>query len=328
MVKETENTVKKSRPAKKADPTEGISSARPESAENTNDKVGIMLYNERIKKGLELKEISQVLCIRRFYLQAIEEGNYADLPALPYSAGFVNSYAKYLGLNNTRITQLFREELNIKPEHKGIFMIEEPTSEASAPNLRYIIGSLIGLLLIVLLWSMVFGNSADETVPAETTVAAESKSANGNSLEVEYFNTTPDKTATDSLTPAGEQTAAANDVPAAAEAPAEENAAASQVIIKEENFSEDKLAEPQTYPGIEIKITKNDTWIEVRDGKKIYINKVLHPGESYQIPSGSGMVLSVGKYDGVEVRVNGALTPVIKPNRKMNIKLDDLLNTH
>ena len=80
----------------------------PEPAEDT-DRIGNLLCHERLKKGLELEDISQVLCIRRVYLEAIESGNYVELPPLPYSAGFVNSYAKYLGLNNTRITQLFRE---------------------------------------------------------------------------------------------------------------------------------------------------------------------------------------------------------------------------
>jgi len=34
------------------------------------------------------------------------------------------------------------------------------------------------------------------------------------------------------------------------------------------------------------------------------------------------MILSAGKYNGVEVYVNGRLTPVIQPNKKMNIALD------
>lgn len=39
-------------------------------------------------------------------------------------------------------------------------------------------------------------------------------------------------------------------------------------------------------------------------------------------PEGKGMILSAGKYNGVEVYVNGRLTPVIQPNKKMNIALD------
>lgn len=108
----------------------------PEPAEDT-DRIGNLLCHERLKKGLELEDISQVLCIRRVYLEAIESGNYVELPPLPYSAGFVNSYAKYLGLNNTRITQLFREELNDGAREKRIFMTEDLSAEAGLPDKRY-----------------------------------------------------------------------------------------------------------------------------------------------------------------------------------------------
>ena len=83
------------------------------------------------------------------------------------------------------------------------------------------------------------------------------------------------------------------------------------------------IAETTAVPAkIEIKISKEDTWIEVRDADKIYFNKVMHPGESYVVPEGEGMVLSAGKYDGVEVYVNDRLTEVLQPDKKMNIALD------
>lgn len=310
MVKETENAVKKGRSVKKS---ENITPAADSAAmANDTDKVGAVLQKERIKKGIKLQEVSQVLCIRCFYLQAIEDGNYAELPPLPYSAGFVNSYAKYLGLNNARITQLFREELDIKPEHKGIFIVEEPTSEASAPHPKYIIGSLSALVVVALLWSLLSG-SGNETEPATADFApaiAEEKTP-----EIEYFAT---DLKPDDVSIAAEEAAAVTTA-------AEEPAANAQVVISEESFPEEKIKAAAAAPvtGVEVKITKDDTWIEVRDDKKIYINKVLHPGESYKVPAGKGMILSVGKFDGVEVRIDGVLTPVVKPNHKMNIKLDN-----
>ena len=312
MVKETENAVKKGRSVKKSENITPAAAVDSAAQADDADKVGTMLQKERIKKGVDLQEVSQVLCIRRFYLQAIEDGNYAELPPLPYSAGFVNSYAKYLGLNNARITQLFREELDIKPEHKGIFIVEEPTSEASTPHPKYIIGSLAALMVVALLWSLFFTTEQEEEIPVADFAPAVTEE---KTPEVEYFATDPKP---DEVSTAAEETATA--------APSE-NAEPEQIVIKEENFPEEKIKAAATAPapatGVEVKITKDDTWIEVRDDKKIYINKVLHPGESYKVPSGKGMILSVGKYDGVEVRIDGVLTPVVKPNHKMNIKLDN-----
>jgi len=328
VVKETENTVKKSRTTKKAESISAPAVSRQTAPEETNDKVGQMLHNERLKKGLELRDISQILCIRCFYLQAIEDGNYAELPSLPYSAGFVNSYAKYLGMNNTRITQLFREELNVKPEHKGIFMIDEPTSEARLPGLKYIIGSVFGLVLLALLWSFIFGGSAEKTLEDTKNATIENEEISAPIAEIEYFTPNTEDGEESAISVKNEQPATSTTAEKQIEETLPQTASSEQIIIKEENFPEEKLDKANAARTIEVKITKEDTWIEVRDSKKIYINKVLHPGESYLLPEGDGMILSVGKYAGVEVRVNGVLTPVIKPNHKMNIQLDDVLNAH
>lgn len=137
-----------------------------------------------VEKGLELEDISQVLCIRRVYLEAIESGNYVELPPLPYSAGFVNSYAKYLGLNNTRITQLFREELNDGAREKRIFMTEDLSAEAGLPDKRYIIGGIAALFLIGGLWSL-WHRSGDENAPTERIVSE--TAADAAAGEIEYF---------------------------------------------------------------------------------------------------------------------------------------------
>ena len=122
-------------------------------------KIGDLLCHERLRKGLDLEDVAQVLCIRRGYLEAIESGNYVELPPLPYSVGFVNSYAKYLGLNNTRIAQLFKEELNLKPADKKVFLPEDMASEASLPDKRYVIGGLADCPVIAVPTSIGYGAS-------------------------------------------------------------------------------------------------------------------------------------------------------------------------
>ena len=65
---------------------------------------------------------------------------------------------------------------------------------------------------------------------------------------------------------------------------------------------------------------------EVKDNEKLYLSKVLQPGDTYKVPEGDGKILSVGKYDGVNVYINGVLSNVIRPQKKMNIYLDKFLN--
>ena len=40
------------------------------------------------------------------------------------------------------------------------------------------------------------------------------------------------------------------------------------------------------------------------------------------------MILSVGKPEGVKVYINGVETPVVRPNKKTNIALDEFLDTN
>lgn len=281
-------------------------------------KIGDLLCHERLRKGLDLEDVAQVLCIRRGYLEAIESGNYVELPPLPYSVGFVNSYAKYLGLNNTRIAQLFKEELNLKPADKKVFLPEDMASEASLPDKRYVIGGLAALLVIGGLWSCFFGGDEEKT---EVDVAADETIGT-----IEYFSPA-EESAEDSAEnqPATEikREVVADDAEAGDSTEKETEKPAAETDGAEK--TEEQVASVQPAK-IEIKISKEDTWVEVRDADKIYFNKVMHPGESYVVPEGEGMVLSAGKYDGVEVYVNDRLTEVLQPDKKMNVALDPFVN--
>ena len=77
--------------------------------------------------------------------------------------------------------------------------------------------------------------------------------------------------------------------------------------------------------GVYIEILKT-TWVEVKDQNKLYLSKVLQPGDFYKVPEGEGKILSVGKHDGVNIYINGVLTNVIRPQKKMNIFLDKYIN--
>ena len=285
--------------------------------ETDNDKIGAVLYHERLKKELSLEYVSQILCIRKSYLEAIEKGNYSELPPMPYSAGFVNGYAKFLGLNNTRVTQLFREEINAKPNDAKSYINEEAPAEASLPNKVYVIGGIVAVVLLALLWGVLSPNSdnkeivIDENTQAEE-FAIEEKDAD---IEVEYF--VKEEKNTDEKV-----------VETAEEIQKNEQPTETTSVVDEVKEEKKVFENPVVKVGVEIRITKEDTWFEVKDDKKIYANRILKVGENYILPKKEGLILSVGKFDGVEVYVNGELTPVIKPNKKTNINLDNVLKTN
>ena len=147
------------------------------------DRVGAILYKERIKKNIDLSEISQKLCIRRYYLEAIEKGEYGNLPSMPYSAGFVDSYAKYLGLNNVRIAQLFREELDVKPQTVRNVSADETATEAKLPRRSYVLVGFLAIVILAWLWKC---TSVSEDVVENKPVSQEELIDKG---DVEYYQT-------------------------------------------------------------------------------------------------------------------------------------------
>ena len=60
---------------------------------------GRLLKVTRESMGLSYAEVEEATKVREFYLQKLEEGNLADLPGRIYAIGFVETYAKFLGLD-------------------------------------------------------------------------------------------------------------------------------------------------------------------------------------------------------------------------------------
>lgn len=60
---------------------------------------GRLLRVTREAMGLSYAEVEEATKVREFYLQKLEEGNLAELPGRIYAIGFMESYAKFLGLD-------------------------------------------------------------------------------------------------------------------------------------------------------------------------------------------------------------------------------------
>jgi cytoskeleton protein RodZ len=75
------------------------------------DSVALMFRRERIVRMRDLSEVADQLKIREFYLQAIEDGAFEDLPDGTYAVGFVRAYADFLSLDSAQIVERFKSEV-------------------------------------------------------------------------------------------------------------------------------------------------------------------------------------------------------------------------
>jgi hypothetical protein len=72
---------------------------------------------------------------------------------------------------------------------------------------------------------------------------------------------------------------------------------------------------------IVIEVTK-DSWLQIRDGDRVLLDKVLHPGDSYRVGDRSGLVMRTGNAAGLDIEVDGHRTPPIKGTVRNQIALD------
>jgi cytoskeleton protein RodZ len=77
----------------------------------TGESVADTLIRARQQLGQDLRSIAEVLCIRYSYLDAIERGQYENLPGPTYAVGFMRTYADYLGLDGDLIVERFKNEV-------------------------------------------------------------------------------------------------------------------------------------------------------------------------------------------------------------------------
>lgn len=73
-------------------------------------KLGDVLRSAREAKEIDLARVERDTKIRTRYLEALEAGDYRELPGAVYTKGFLRNYGAYLGLDPEYLTDLYRLE--------------------------------------------------------------------------------------------------------------------------------------------------------------------------------------------------------------------------
>ncbi len=117
----------------------------PSSAPLAGDHVGMVLREARESAAYALSDIAYTLRIRYLFLQAIEEGRFADLPGTTYAVGFVRSYADYLGLDSTAVVARFKAETADARGETSLAFPETPPERRFFPSAAVIMVSLLAV---------------------------------------------------------------------------------------------------------------------------------------------------------------------------------------
>jgi len=116
----------------------------------TPQRVGEKLRAAREAQGLTIEEIASSTRIPKRHLATIENGDYDGLPAPTYSAGFIKSWARRLGLDGQALSDQFRVEmggLSVQPSQSLPYEPADPrrTPPAGLALLALLIAVVVGL---------------------------------------------------------------------------------------------------------------------------------------------------------------------------------------
>ena len=108
--------------------------------------VGDLLRSARERKGLSLGQVEQGTRIRAKLLEALEQGDYAQLPAPVFVKGFLRNYAQFLELNPEEVLKAYRAEAGEVVQIFTPKALSEPLESTRSP-----LASLALVLLVVIL---------------------------------------------------------------------------------------------------------------------------------------------------------------------------------
>lgn len=285
--------------------------------------VGELLRNTRLKKGKTLGDVSKDLCIRKVYLEAIENLDTKNLPQMPYGLGFVRSYSEYLGLNSARIVQAYRQAA-YADEGKEIINEENAASapEYNGPGLLHICIGLIGIAAVFAIWSGVSSYSQSKQVPEEKEVLESDVVPEPVIIEENDA----------SLSEMGIDDAVNNEESSENLQNSEQDASVEGAEKKVEKTEPEPIAEEKTEDSDATTVThmqivlSGPSWLELKQGNKVLLSGIYSKGFKYDVPNEMGFIVSVGRYYNVDFYVDGKLTKIASAMKQTNISLDKYIS--
>ncbi|RAI59155.1 DUF4115 domain-containing protein [Roseicella frigidaeris] len=279
----------------------------PNAAAPEPTRLGAELRDARLALGLSIEDLARSLRIRRGYLEALEAGRLAELPAPAYATGFVRAYARALGLEEAEIVRRFRAASGPQAARRTDLVFPEPVPDRGAPAGATI---LLGAVLVIgaymgwYAWSGTGERLVDAVPPPPAIGQGHGQGQDGAPGEAAPppnpagANAAPVPPAL--APPAGAPPVAAAAGPAPSPAPPGEG----RILLR----------------------ARVEVWIQVRErqGGPVLVNRLLHPGEGWQVPAKDGLLLTTGNAGGLEVLVDGQPVAGLGPGQ--TVRRDLLLD--
>ncbi len=286
--------------------------------------VGKELRAARLRRGEDLATVSRALKICRIHLNALEEDQFEALPGRTYAVGFVRSYAEHLGLDAPAAVERFKQEIVGRSDGTYQVTLVPDTDERRLP-LGWIVMAVV-LVAIVAYAGYHLTMSADTLLRQPVTPVP--------------ARIAPRPPATTFVRPAPpRQSAAARTAPTILQADAKARPGQVSAAVSQASPAGQHVAAPPTTvasppgatgpatpspnpqvaalpKGQEYGIKNTDARIILHakastrvlvqgpDGK-VFINRILSPGDSFRVPDEAGLTLTTPNGGAVALELDG-----------------------
>ncbi|MFA5040405.1 MAG: RodZ domain-containing protein [Bdellovibrionales bacterium] len=201
-----------------------LSEPRQSRQRTRSDSIGDLLRETRLRRGDDLYQIAEYLCIKPAFLIALENNRYDEFPADAYVIGFLRTYASFLGIDGKEAVDRYRYEMAGRRK-KPILSMPIPMSEGRAPSAIVLISAAAALIFIYSVWYNLSSPDRDKArVPPPLPTATQTIPAPGQNPDAAAGLTAP-MPASAPVTPLQQEAvpaapAAASSAPSSTPAPA------------------------------------------------------------------------------------------------------------
>jgi cytoskeleton protein RodZ len=302
---------------------EEASVAQDAEPEEPKETPGDVLRTARTARGEDVATVAAKLKMRRDQLEAIESGDYAKLPGRTYVFGFVRTYARYLGLDAEALVQRIKDESAGDADVKAATLVfPEATEERQMlPNGSILIWAMLIAMVIygITYLTMPDRKSATTAKADQPAVVVEDAKAVAPQTESSIVDAWRAATSEPPVTyvAGAEVLPESNDVeeprlltddPALPREVAFEIAQVTDIAVS--SAPAQTTGSRVTFKALEA------TYIQIKDpkqrgGRAVLVSRVLNPGESYEAPNRTGLVMQTGNAGGLQVEVDGRVIGVL-----------------
>jgi cytoskeleton protein RodZ len=305
------------------------------------ETVGQDLRAARLRRGDDLATVSRALKIRRDHLEALEEDRFEALPGRAYAVGFVRSYADYLGLDPLQCVERFKAEIAGRSEVQPTVGPPPDAETSKLPQGWLVIGVVVFILIVY--GAIHLARSADNYLRQQPVAAVPTHL--GPAPQPNVVTAIPPKPAAPTPTAPATNAGTQNPAAPAAATPAESGAAPAPPTMGQTASNTPPApaaatppataavpgaqeaanaptaaatADAQLPPGHVYGAKNANVRVVLRahaltrvliqgaDGT-VYLNKMLQPGDSYNVPNKVGLQLTTPNGAAVAVELDGQL---------------------